>query len=57
MHAFYRRAGVGREMASKAFHNQYALCALPEIERNTEQQLGMWLQGWKFALEKIGSRL
>ena len=57
MHAFYRRAGVGREVASIAFHNQNALSALPEIERITEQQLGMWLQGWNLALEKIDNRL
>jgi thioester reductase-like protein len=57
MHAFYRRAGMGREQVGKAFQNQNALRLLPKVDRITEQQLRMWLQGWGLALDKIGSRL
>jgi predicted acetyltransferase len=57
MHAFYRRAGIGREQASMIFQNQNALCLLPKVERITEAQLKTWLQGWSLNLEKIGSKL
>jgi thioester reductase-like protein len=57
MHAFYRKAGMGREQASMTFHNQNALCLLPRIERITEQMMTSWLQGWNLQLDKVGSRL
>lgn len=57
MHAFYRRAGVGREQAGMVFQNRNALCLLPKVKRITEQQLGMWLQGWDLALENVSAKL
>jgi thioester reductase-like protein len=57
MHAFYRRAGVGREQSGMAFENQNAVRLLPKVERITDLQLRTWLQGWSLALEKIGSSL
>jgi thioester reductase-like protein len=57
MHAFYRRAGVGREQAGMAFQNQNAVRLLPKVESITEPQLRMWLQGWNLALEKVSAKL
>jgi hypothetical protein len=36
MHAFYRRAGVGRKQSGMAFQNENAVRPLPKVEKITE---------------------
>lgn len=57
LHAFLDQAGMGREQEGMVFHNQNALSLLPKVERITEQQLTIWLDGWDLKLEKIKHKL